>query len=194
MAKIGDSTMKILAFGVRQGTGKSTATKIICGELRFQHKGINILQANFADKLKQLSYDLFGWAGLKPGFYYEENHLLKNEIIPKLNKTPRDIWIAVGNNMRAIYAPIWIECLLNTTIKSDLLIVGDLRFPNEANSILDVGGKIYRIDRDCLEKHQDGADNNLDDYEKWTGIIKNNGTLQEFHKSIVALIPELEIA
>jgi len=181
--------MKILAFGHRQRVGKSSLTRFLISELRIRTKGINVVQAGFADKVKNVSHQLFGWAGLKPGPYYEDHYEEKNSILPLLNKTPRQCWIGVGNGIRQAvdYDGTWGDYLFHN-IKADLLIISDLRFIAEANDILKYGGFIYRIDRDSEPKVSDGADDPLSDYDKWTGIIHNNGNLNDLHKEAIKLI------
>ena len=157
-------------------------------ELRIEHKGINIIQAGFADKVKDVAYQLFSWAGLQPGSYYETNYKLKNEILPAIGKTPRQLWIGVGNGIRQAtgHDDTWLDYLIHN-IKADILIIYDLRFPAEAEGIKKHGGYIFRIDRDAAPKYDDGADDPLADYTGWTGIIENNGSLNDLHKKIVQL-------
>ena len=182
--------MKVIAFGHRQNVGKSSAVRFLSGELRIRNKGIHVQTAGFADKVKDVAFQLFAWGGLKPGHYYEDHYDEKNIILPKIGRTPRQLWIGVGNGIRQAtgYDGTWLDYLFNT-IKCDVLIITDLRFPAEAEGILKVGGTIHRIDRDAAVKVIDGADDPLADYLKWTSVISNNGSLGEFHKAITNLIP-----
>lgn len=181
--------MKTVAFGHRQNVGKSTATRFLISELRIKNRGIHIQQAGFADKVKDVAFQLFSWAGLMPGHHYEENYTLKNIILPKLGKTPRQLWIGVGNGIRQAtgYDGTWLDYLVYNT-KCDLLVVSDLRFPAEADGLLKAGGLLFRIDRDDAAKVTDGADEPLANYDSWTEIIKNNGSLNDLHKQIMAVI------
>lgn len=184
--------MKIIAFGHRQGVGKSTFTRFLIGELRMHNKGIHIVQAAFSDKVKDVAYQLFGWAGLQPGHYYETDYLLKNQILPEIGLTPRQLWIGVGNGVRQAtgFDDTWGQYLLHYT-KADLLVINDLRFPAEADLIKRHGGTVYRIDRQSSVQVTDGADDRLANYESWTGYIDNNGTLNDLHKRAVQLAETL---
>lgn len=181
--------MRIIAFGHRQDVGKSTAARFLAAELRL--KGENVVQAGFADKVKDVAYQLYAWAGLQPGHHYEllENYHLKNIVLPKISRTPRDLWIGVGNGIRQAtgYDGTWLDYLFKT-LKFETLIITDLRFPAEADGILREGGQIYRIDRSATKKVTDGADDPLENYTRWTGIIENNATLNDFHRQIVNII------
>lgn len=178
--------MRIIAFGHRQDVGKSTAARFLIGELRIRNPNIRVVQANFSDKVKTVAYDLYAWSGLQPGHYYEDNYHLKNITLPLIGKSPRELWIGVGNSIRTIYDPTWSDYLFKT-VHADVLVIGDMRFPTEANAVVATGGCIYRIDRDSAKKITDSADDPLADYTGWTGIIPNNTTLGDFHKEIMKL-------
>src|SRR5262249_35705501 len=104
--------MQILAFGHRKYTGKDTAAKFIAADLRIRCKNLNIVRRNFADKLKDVAYEIYGWAGLKPREYYDKYPEDKKYVLPKLNKNVRQIWIEVGMKFREIYEDTWIDHVL----------------------------------------------------------------------------------
>ena len=66
--------MKILAFGHRKSVGKSTASKFLTTHLRCEYPDLKIKEVSFAAKLKDISWQLFGWAGLQRGVYYETHY------------------------------------------------------------------------------------------------------------------------
>jgi hypothetical protein len=182
--------VKIIAFGHEQNVGKNTACVFLVTELRMRKKGINILVAAFADKVKSIAYDLFSWAGLQPGHFYEDHYDLKNQILPKIGKTPRELWIGVGNGLRAAtIETVWAEYLFNQS-SIDYLFINDLRFPVEAEYILNRGGKIYKIVRPGSGGIVDGADDKLTTWNGWSKIITNDGTLKDFYNKIIGLLDE----
>ncbi len=184
--------MRIVAFGHRQGVGKDTAARFLISELRIKYPGINIQKVGFADKLKDIANQLFSWGGLRPGHYYDSDntHAHKNVILPILGKTPRDLWIGIGNRLRDVHDTVWLDYVFKY-VKADVLVISDCRFPNEANGILGQGGLLYRIDRANQIKLSDGADDTLSDYDKWSSVITNDGTLNDFHSKITSLIQEI---
>jgi hypothetical protein len=177
--------MKIVSFGHRKRVGKDTCSKFLDSFLRVERPGLIIKKVSFASKLKDVSYQLFGWAGLRPGIFYESEAgaKIKEEILPKIGKSPRQIWIEVGNKMREIYSEVWIEHALEHPT-ADCIIISDLRFINEAQKILSLDGFLYRIDRPGQEQGNDPAEVSLESWKEWTGIIKNDGTLSDLHKKI----------
>ena len=77
----------------------------------------------------------------------------------------------------------------------DVIIVTDVRFPNEIDDMYDmvserdvISVRIEReIPRDVLiQMHE--SENALDDYERWFYIVDNNGTLQDLRDSSVNVV------
>lgn len=68
------------------------------------------------------------------------------------------------------------------------VLIDDVRFINELNTVKSHGGLIVKIERPGF----DGANNHasetsLDDYDDWSFVVVNDGTLQEFKEKIVHL-------
>lgn len=141
-------------------------------------------RVGFANKLKEVTYDLFKWAGIKEPIHYENHREDRDLIIPDLGCTIVDLWCDVGEKMREIYGPIWIK---NTLTHSDVdfLIVSDVRHPNEVKAIRELDGSLYKIVNDRVP-HRVGK--SIDDYlarnTLWDGIVLNNGTLKELYSSM----------
>ena len=184
--------MKIIAFGYKKGVGKNTAGKFLNTFLRLEKPQFKIKHISFAAKLKDIAYQLYGWAGLKRGVYYESHRDEKEIIIPKLGFSPRDIWIWIGNSMREIYANTWIDFVLHN-IRTDILIITDLRFRNEADAIQKAGGFIVKIDRPNILQGMDPAEVDLDFWplHKWNYVINNTGTLQDLNRIIEKIAKDL---
>lgn len=184
---------QIIGFGHRKRTGKDTCARFLVTELRTRYKGISIVKLGFADKVKDVAYQIFGWAGLMPGEFYEEpqNAHLREEILPLIGKTPRQLWIGVGNGVRQACGldDAWLLYALKHN-KADVLIFKDLRFPAEADGILAEGGAIYRIDCPWAPVVTDGADDPLQEYDRWTGIIHNNerDNQRHLHSQVMEII------
>ena len=72
------------------------------------------------------------------------------------------------------------------------ILIDDVRFINELNTIKGQGGLIVKIERPGF----DGANNHasetsLDDYQEWDEVILNDGTLEDFHRKVEGLAAEL---
>ena len=62
------------------------------------------------------------------------------------------------------------------TWATDYWIIDDVRFPNEAQRILDCNGKLIRINRSDAEDNKHVIENSLNDWDKWDLVIENNHT------------------
>jgi len=70
------------------------------------------------------------------------------------------------------------------------IIMGGVRSPFEADEILKVGGKVYLVENERVDG-PDGdheVESQLNDYSKFTGVIKNNGTFEELYYEIDNMI------
>ena len=176
--------MKIIAFGHKKNVGKDTAARFLASEFRLKYKGSQVIKKGFADKLKDIAHQLYGWAGVKSKEHYDINYNEKEEFIPIIGKTVRQIWIEIGNNIRDVYLHTWVDNVLKGT-SCDLLAIYDLRYPNESYAIQNLGGFCVRIDRSSIEPTSDIADNALDKFDNWDAVIENNGDLKEFYSNVI---------
>lgn len=112
----------------------------ICGEARsgkdhfaeqlanqFRSEGKTVLKIAFADKIKSLYREFFP-ADLTHG-------------------KPRDAYLKIGNTFREIYPDVWVDALANDLEHLylwDVIIITDLRFPNEVEFCESNGFTIFK--------------------------------------------------
>ncbi len=178
----------VVGFGHRKRTGKDTASNMLLTHLAALAPDVTVEKVSFAKKLKAVSYDMFGWAGLQPGDFYEldENAHLREVVLPLVGKTPRQIWIEVGNKMREVYADIWVRNALLGP-KAQIIVLSDLRYHNEAGIIEELGGFRYKLNRPGVPISNDVADVNLDNYTNWSEVIQNDGELAELSDKVLVI-------
>lgn len=100
----------VIAFGHQKGVGKDTAARAI------RRKFNNVLKLSLAYSLKFGTHCMLKSCGLKEPAYYDLYPNQKDVILPKLDVTPRDIWLkyaeindtiasnwAVNNIIKEIY-------------------------------------------------------------------------------------------
>ena len=184
--------MQIIGFGHRRRVGKDTAAKFLITFLRQEGKYNHIMKAGFADKLKSQCCELYRWAGLMPGDWYEEpgNEHMKDTILPAIGKSPRQIWIEYGQFVRQIYPGTWTHFLFNRN-GVDLLVVKDVRKVDEAEGILEAGGFCVRVDRPDVPISDDVVDTALDGWDHWTYQIQNDGSHAALYDQVVAMAGRL---
>ena len=167
--------MRIIGFGHKSSVGKDTSANFLDQALR--ELGFSVKRIGFANKLKDVAYDLFKWTGINRPIHYENHREDRDKIIPELNCTIVDLWVDVGESMRNVYGPIWVKNALNQD-DIDFLIITDVRHPNEVEAIKELGGNIYRIVNPRVPRREGKSiDDYLEDYTGWKYDILNDGTL-----------------
>lgn len=160
--------MRILGIGHYSRTGKDTLANMIIEHNCNLKNPLKIKKISLAWKLKQICYELYGWAGMREAEFYdtvegEEYRDIKLEI----GKTPVEIWVEVGMALRSVYADTWLNYVLMTDHDCDLLIVPDVRFPNEASEFRRSGAKLVKVVRGGYGPRDTPADLALVGYEGW---------------------------
>lgn len=90
--------------------------------------------------------------------------------------------------MRGINDNIWIDCTLDNCGKN--AIISDVRFPNEAKAIKELGGVIIRVERVGLESNDTHSSETAMREIAPDYIIENTKGLKEL-KNAVGLLVEL---
>lgn len=185
--------MKIIGFGHRSSVGKDTSANFLDQALRELSSDFRVKRIGFAYKLKEVTFDLFKFTGIKEPIHYENHREDRSKIIPELNCTIVDIWVDVGEKMREIYGPIWIENTLHQE-DIDFLIITDIRHPNEVQAIKELGGSIYRVVNPRVPRREGKSiDDYLADYNGWTADILNDGTLKKLY-NLMKMLAKHEIS
>ena len=177
--------MKIIALGHKRKVGKNKTAELLHSNLRSKGSTLNIQTLSFAYKLKKVCQDLFG---LESPEYYERYPEQKEKVIPRLGRSPRDIYIEFGNDARKIDNHVWINYVMNQDC--DLLLITDLRYPNEAQAVHDKGGYCIKINRDVPES-DDVADNALNDYDHWDVVLDNRADMKQLYSLIEKVLVPL---
>lgn len=180
--------MKIVGFGHRKRVGKDTAGKFLMSYIRQERKTLTVERGSSGDIIKDTAYRMFKWAGLNDGVYYENHPEHKDVPLATVGKSPRQIWIDVGNFGRSIAEKTWMEAMLSN-VGAQILVITDLRTQTEIDYVRKFGGIAIRIDRD-VERGDDNLDNALADYDGWDAIIDNNGSLRDFRTRIISVFEE----
>jgi len=88
-----------------------------------------------------------------------------------------------------IHPDFWVRALMHQISKrKGVILIPDVRFPNEAQAIKDKGGFLIRIERLGAGAGEHISETALDDYEGWDLVIDNNGTLEDLYNKVKFLI------
>jgi hypothetical protein len=178
--------MKVIAFGHRQRVGKDTAVKFAMSYIRSKYPQTSVARCSFGDEIKRVAHDMFCWAGLRPGIYYENHSQYKDEPLTIIGKSPRQIWIELGMKAREIDVRVWTE-LAFSRMSANLVFISDLRHPIELEYVAKFNGIAVRIDRPSEPQVTDGIDEALANHV-FDIVLTNSGTIKEFGTQIQKLV------
>ena len=110
--------------------------------------------------------------------------------------TPREIMQNYGQFYRTIDYDFWVKHLFSIIKRNDYknVIITDIRYPNEAQPIVDRDGYIVRMIReDKTEIHNQyhSSEVSMSDYDKIDFIIQNNGTFDELKLNVVDVAEQI---
>ena len=166
--------MKILGLGHYSRTGKDSLANMVIQWNNDSAEPLVIKKISLAWKLKQICYELYGWAGLREPEYYDtkEGEGDRDVIIRALGKTPVEIWVAFGTPAvrEQVYDRTWIDYILQTDHDCDLLIVPDVRFPNEVEAFGREGAYLVKTVRHGYGPRKTVADQALVGWKGWDMI------------------------
>ena len=129
--------MSIVGVIGRKRAGKDFLYEIIS-------KYRNVERLAFADSLKKLCASIYK---LDKSFFFNDDK--KDEVIPGLNVTPREIVCEVGQLYKKKFGNNFWANILNQQIHSDKhYVVTDVRFPREAEILKEQGAQLIYIDAD----------------------------------------------
>lgn len=169
-----DSFMVIM-FAGKAGAGKDTAASIV------QEILPNASCYAFAQKVKEIARDCYGWDGVKD----EKGRRLLQDI---------------GRTGRAYDPQFWVkDCIGRISQCSGLAIVTDLRFRNEMDSVKNAfpGTKVVLVrgraaDLGC--NSSDVSEHDLDGFSDFDYVLDNSGTIEELKSQIASMIEKFAIA
>ena len=175
--------MELIGLAGRKGVGKNTIAKFISEWAT--EKGLLAIERGFADKLKWAAARVFWpdvtmneaieWADKAKNdehinISYIHSSYARDGIASKYKITAREYLQRFGTEVgRDIFgANFWVDQLLlrdeasmlrnfgdSNNKLAHIAIITDVRFPNEAKRIKDLGGRVWNIKRPDIEDNKD---------------------------------------
>lgn len=156
----------------KKGSGKTTFARMLCDLIG------NAALINFADECKEE----VAFAVRKPVEHIEQN---KAQFRPILQWWGTEFRRAQDENY-------WVKKLHWKALakREKFIVVGDVRFENEAGYLKLNGGLIIRIERGSSDPDQHSSETSLDDF-KFDAIVKNDKSLSMLQMEAQQLIGKL---
>jgi hypothetical protein len=160
-------------------SGKTLAATVLV------HSGYQ--PVSFAEPLKRMMVEFL------MSFGYEKEQAVrlawfdKAVVIRELNASCRYLLQTLGTQWgrELVGDDVWIRAWKARASKFDYVIADDVRFPNEAAAIKEMGGEMWKIVRPSAGHDwshvSEGA---LDDWDGFDRILENDGTIEEFRAKI----------
>lgn len=175
----------IVGFGHRSGHGKDTYANALQTAIATREKRLFIKKQPLAWELKMMTYRLYGHLGVKHPMHYENFREERKVIIPALGMTVVDLWIKFGTDAvrDQVYDRTWLEfTIYGHQNPVDLLIIPDVRFPNEADEINKNNGWVYEIMNPRVPKREGlSVDDELDGWKGFRGTFLNDADHAKIH-------------
>jgi hypothetical protein len=180
----------IVGLSGKIGSGKSTVSEIF--------RENNFKLDSFANSVKDVSNSIFGFDRSRLEGITKEDRIWREtpdeRYTSLLGKSfsPRDSLILIGTTLgrNQIHPDIWVESVFNRYDSKKNLLITDVRFPNEYNSIKKRGGVLIRINRQSSYRIEHESECALDKYN-FDYVIENDGTLDELKKKTNDIIESL---
>ncbi len=182
----------IIGISGHIGAGKTTFSNFLKEELLKVFP--NVIEKNFADKLKKICFELTG--------YYGYTQFEKNIWIDEYNMTVGSALQVLGTEvMRNNFdKDVWVKSTFIeiNKLSETIAIIGDCRFHNEAEAIKNKNGIVIRLNGDPAKVNENTtrdkthpSETDLDNYKSFDFIYNNIGSVNDllnFAKEVVEVI------
>lgn len=207
---------KIIGICGLAGAGKDTVGDIIVDNLP------NWEKMSFASHLKDVASLLFGFDRKMLAGETPEDRAIREQPdkfwSEKMGKdfTPRYALQFLGTNLlrNQLHENIWVDCLEKKILESNKnVVITDVRFPNEIDMIRNIGGEIWRVERDiprwyhiCTENAKHDIEVTVDltpelknihesewkwiGYDKPSNIIYNFWSIEDLKNEVLKILNE----
>jgi len=172
-----------IGLGHYKRTGKDSFADYLIQAVSDRRAGVRVTKQSLAWKLKQICFELYAWAGLREPEYYEtrEGEKFREIILPAIGKSPRGIWIDFGTKAVRdnVYERTWLDYLVKSDHAHDVVIVPDVRFPNEFEELQKTGAILIKIIRPGFGPGPNRPDRALLGRNDWSNVIGTSGKMSE---------------
>lgn len=163
------------------GCGKTTVAAILGGT-----------RIGFADPLRAMIRAMMIEAGIHPDAALRLLTIYKEMPIPQLGgRSARYLLRTLGTEWGRdlIDVDIWVDIAMGKLSRAKgLVVIDDMRFPQEREAVLRAQGEVWRIDRPGHESNPEHrSDAGLEDGYGWDRSIINSGTLADLAAAVTTM-------
>jgi hypothetical protein len=144
---------------------------------------VGYVRASFADAIRTSLYRLNPKIGMEPlADRVKRLGWETTKATPEVRELLQRFGTEVGRDMFG--ENLWIDHLFDSLPDGAKVVIPDVRYPNEADAITALGGKVWRVSRNGV-KAVNGhiSDSAMDDYP-FEIFIYNDGTIEELYNCV----------
>jgi hypothetical protein len=172
--------MKIIGLGHYSRTGKDSLANYLL--LALKRRKLTAVKRPFAWKLKDIAHQLYHWDGVQAPEHYDTatGERDRDKKLPTLGMTPVELWVKLGTPAirNIIYDMTWVDYVLKTDHGVEVVIIPDVRFPNEVAAIRERNGTLIKVVRPDYGPKTE-IDRALDDFDGWDAVVGKSGKLAD---------------
>lgn len=175
----------IVGFRGHSGVGKDTACRLLKTVLAGR---TTIDSCAIAAKVKSIAHSLYSHLGHQHPSHYDTFRPDRYISLPLIDKSPVEIWCALGDAMRdRVYVNSWIDAAITQAQSSvaTIFCLTDVRYPSEIDAIRRSGGVVVNVINPRAKPLNSPADHALD---HWPGTydydLVNDGTETELENRV----------
>lgn len=187
------SSRKIIGLTGRRRSGKDTVASFLVDRRGFT-------RLSFADPLKEATKSLF---------FFTDDQLekRKEQVDPRYGVSPRRVLQCLGTDLirdqlqdlLGMSEPIFLASMrsrihdaIATTGDRTRVVISDVRFPDEARLIRELGGVVFRVVRPAAVETDETVDRHASeiamDDEPVEMVIENDGSIEDLHRRLEQLL------
>jgi hypothetical protein len=179
--------MRLIGIIGRKYYGKDTVADYIVNKFGYT-------KVSFATPLKESTRPIFGFSDEQ---LYGD---LKDTIDPFWGIPPREVFKFLGtdvyrNNIETILPKMkndfWLKVFDHKYKNIDKLVIADVRFPNEAQYIIDNGGFLIKLNRNIENNDGHESETSIDNINNYHVLVENNADIPSLYAEINIIITNL---